>query len=204
MRPLLVVLLLVSADPRPSSGNGFDSDKAGGVPSGWRCGVTGEGTSRWSIRVEPSAPSAPQVLEQTGSADFSWCVMNEVAVANGTVEVKLKPISGQEDQAGGLVWRWKDAGTYYLARANALEDNVTLYAVTAGRRRSFKSTDIEVATGQWHRLSVDFNGRRFIITFNGKKVIEGEDDTIQGEGQVGVWTKADSVTAFDDFQVRRK
>jgi Domain of Unknown Function (DUF1080) len=115
------------------------------------------------------------------------------------VEVKFKPISGKEDQAGGLVWRAKDADNYYIARANALEDNVTIYHTVNGRRTEKKRTNTKVASNQWHTLRVEFQGSHFTVAFDGKKAIDWTDDTLKEAGKVGVWTKADSVTLFDDF-----
>jgi hypothetical protein len=113
--------------------------------------------------------------------------------------VKFKPVAGKEDQAGGVIWRCKDADNYYIARANALEDNVTIYRTIGGRRVSFKSVDTNVASGVWHTLRVDFAGNKFTVTFDGKAVIEATDENFKDAGKVGVWTKADSVTLFDDF-----
>ena len=118
---------------------------------------------------------------------------------DGFVEVKFKPISGKEDQAGGVVWRWKDGDNYYVARANALENNVSLYHTTGGARKTIKYVDAPVATAAWHRLRVAFSGTRIRVLLNGKAYIELDDRNISGPGAVGVWTKADSVTAFDDF-----
>ena len=115
------------------------------------------------------------------------------------VEVKFKPISGKEDQAGGLVWRWKDGDNYYVARANALENNVSLYYTAGGRRNTIKYVSAPVARNVWHRLRVEFGGKRIAVALDGKTYIDLEDEHIAGPGAVGVWTKADSVTAFDDF-----
>ena len=123
----------------------------------------------------------------------------KTSVQDGFVEVKFKPISGREDQAGGVVWRLKDANNYYIARANALEDNVTIYYTVNGRRTEKKRASMKVASNQWHTLRVDFQGRHFTVTYDGKKALEWDDDTFKDAGKVGVWTKADSVTLFDDF-----
>ena len=120
-------------------------------------------------------------------------------VADGFVEVKFKSEKGNEDQAGGVVWRWKDGDNYYVARANALEDNVSLYYTEKGSRKTLKYVDAPVRSGVWHTLRVEFSGRRISVALNGKTYIELEDSHISGAGAVGVWTKADSVTAFDDF-----
>ena len=178
---------------------GFDSDVPGSLPLQWDQGVTGGGTARWSVHPDASAPSAPNVLQQSGVAAFAWCVRRGVALQDGYVEVKFKAIAGRQDQAGGLVWRWKDGDTYYVARANALENNVSLYYTANGRRNTLKYVDAPVAAKAWHTLRVDFSGRRISVALDGKTYIEYEDEHIAGPGAVGMWTKADSVTAFDDF-----
>lgn len=177
----------------------FDQDKTGARPVGWQSGVTGQGTPKWSVEKDESAPSPPNVLKQSGSGTFPWCVKNDTSIENGSVEVKFKPISGREDAAGGIVWRWKDGDNYYVARANALEDNVSLYHTTNGKRNTIKYVDAPVAKNQWHTLRVEFKGKSIRVALDGKIYIEQEDDHIGGAGAVGVWTKADSVTAFDDF-----
>lgn len=177
----------------------FDADKPGALPSGWQQGVTGKGTPKWAVQPDGGAPSKPNVLQQSGSGTFPWCVMPKVAIENGFVEVRFKPISGREDQAGGLIWRWKDGDNYYVARANALEDNVSLYHTTGGRRITIKYVDAPVPKNVWHTLRVEFSGKRIKVVLNGRTYIELEDAHISGSGAVGLWTKADSVTAFDDF-----
>jgi hypothetical protein len=130
---------------------------------------------------------------------FPWCVKTGTSLADGSVEVKFKPLSGREDQAGGLVWRWKDGNTYYVARANALENNVSLYYTERGRRITIKYVDAPVAGSAWHALRVEFRGTHIRVLLDGKAYIELDDSHVAGPGAVGVWTKADSVTAFDDF-----
>jgi len=178
----------------------FDQESVGSLPSGWTAGVTGRGAAKWAIEADPTAPSAPNVLKQSGTGTFAWCVIKATALADGMVEVKFKPISGMEDQAGGLIWRWKDGDNYYVARANALENNVSLYYTQNGRRNTIKYVDAPVARNQWHTLRVEFIARRIRVSLDGKLYIEVDDGRIVGPGAVGVWTKADSVTAFDDFR----
>jgi len=177
----------------------FDHDVPGALPAGWRAGVTGRGSPRWTIEADPTAPSKPNVLKQSGSGTYPWCVRTDASFADGYVEVKFKPISGSEDQAGGVVWRFKDGDNYYVARANALEDNVSLYYTQNGRRNTLKYVDAPVPRNTWHTLRVEFTGERIRVILDGKLCIELEDDHIDGSGAVGVWTKADSVTLFDDF-----
>jgi 3-keto-disaccharide hydrolase len=157
----------------------------------WDCGVTGNGAPRWVVEGK--------LLRQTGSGTFPWCVRKGTALADGFVEVKFRPEAGKQDQAGGVVWRWKNGDNYYVARANALENNVSLYYTMGGRRITLKYVDAPVPAQRWHTLRVEFAGKRIKVIFNGKATIEHDDDHIAGSGAVGVWTKADSVTAFDDF-----
>jgi hypothetical protein len=138
------------------------------------------------------------VLKQSGRGAFPWCV-KDASVADGVVEVKMKPVSGREDQAGGVVWRWKDGDNYYVARANALENNVSLYYTERGSRKTIKYVDAPVAVNTWHTLRVEFAGTRIRVILDGVARIELDDSHIVGAGAVGVWTKADSVTLFDDF-----
>jgi hypothetical protein len=178
---------------------GFDKELVGGFPTGWTCGVTGRGSPKWAVEADTTAPSEPNVLKQSGSGTFPWCAKKDVAIADGFVEVKFKPLQGREDRAGGLVWRWKDGGNYYVARANALENNVSLYHTTRGSRHTIKYVDAPVAADQWHTLRVEFAAERIKVLLDGKPYVDLEDNHIAGSGAVGVWTKGDSVTAFDDF-----
>jgi hypothetical protein len=178
---------------------GFDQDAVGTLPAGWTAGVTGRGSPRWTVERDAGAPSAPQVLKQSGSGDFPWCVWRGKQLTDGFVEVKFKALSGRDDQAGGVVWRWKHGNNYYVARANALEDNVSLYYTENGVRKTIKYANAPVAGNAWHVLRAEFRGQHVRVLLDGKAYIELDDGHIEGPGAVGVWTKADSVTAFDDF-----
>jgi hypothetical protein len=178
----------------------FDKAKIGESPEGWTAGVTGDGKPKWTVEADPTSPSNPNVLKQSGYGEYPYCVKKDVSLKDGFVEVKFKPISGKEDQAGGVIWRFKDGDNYYIARANALEDNVTIYHTVAGIRRELNVADAEVGTNKWHTLRVDFKGTHATVSFDGKTVIQNDDDTFSDAGPVGVWTKEDSVTEFDDFQ----
>jgi hypothetical protein len=182
----------------------FDVLKSGAAPAGWTATQTGSGSAKWSIEKDDSAPSKPNVLKQSGTATFPVCIKNDTNLKDGFVEVKFKPIGGKEDQAGGIIWRVQDANNYYIARANALEDNVTIYHTVNGRRIAFKNINTKVTSGVWHTLRVKFQGNTFTVIFDGNKVIEATDTTFANAGKVGVWTKADSVTAFDDFSYASK
>src|SRR6185503_16495870 len=182
----------------------FDDATAGAAPGGWTATKTGEGEAKWTIAKDDTAPSKPNVLKQSGEATYPLALKNDTSLKDGFVEVKFKPVSGQEDQAGGVVWRAKDADNYYIARANALEGNVRIYHFVNGKRTQFKGANLPVAANQWHTLRVNFAGNRFVVIFDGKELFAAEDETISAAGKVGVWTKADSVTLFDDFSYGEK
>ena len=177
----------------------FDDAKPGRLPPGWTATQTGKGKGVWTVEKDDSAPSKPNVLKQSGEATYPVCVKDDTSLKDGFVEVKFKAISGKEDQAGGVIWRCKDANNYYVARANALEDNVTIYHTINGKRTEKKRVKVKVASNQWHTLRVDFQGNQFKVSFNGQSALDWQDDTFKDAGKVGLWTKADSVTAFDDF-----
>lgn len=189
----------------------FDKAAVGALPRSWVAGITGTGEPKWSVEKDESAPSGSFVLRQcawTPKPSFPLCIKSDVTLKDGFVEVKFKPMGGTNDQAGGVVWRYLDANNYYIARANALEDNVVLYKVENGKRKALDivgrvggyGVKVEVPKQQWSTLRVDFAGSRFRVVFNGKELFAVEDSTFPGPGKVGLWTKADSVTAFDDFR----
>ena len=185
----------------------FEKDAIGSVPAGWTVAVTGQGNPNWTVEKDPTAPSGSNVVKQSGRATYSLLLKDGSSVKNGFIETRFKPIGGSEDRAGGVIWRAKDANNYYVVRANALEDNVVLYKAVAGKRSSLDivgrkggyGVKVPVAAGTWHTLRVEFVGTRFKVIFNGKPLFEVEDSTFPGAGQVGLWTKADSVTSFSGF-----
>src|SRR5438874_11227241 len=182
----------------------FDNMKTSAAPAGWTRTQTSSGKAKWTVENDGSAPSKPNVLKQSGQARFPICFKNDTNIKDGFVEVKFKPVAGREDQAGGVIWRLQDANNYYIARANALESPVTIYHTIKGKRTEKKRTNLKVASGQWHTLRVDFIGNHFRVTFDGKKALEWDDQTYTDAGMIGVWTKADSVTLFDDFRYGSK
>jgi hypothetical protein len=185
----------------------FDDLKNGMAPPGWTASRTGTGDPKWEVVPDDSAPSKPNVLKQSGEATYPLCIKNDTSLKDGFVAVSFKPVSGKEDQAGGVIWRCQDADNYYIARANATEDNVVLYKTVNGKRRALDivgrkggyGVKEKVAPAQWHTLRVEFQGGRFKLFFDEKHLFDVEDATFTEAGKVGLWTKADSVTLFDDF-----
>jgi hypothetical protein len=205
-RCLLALSATLIASTAFAYGDNFD--QASGAPSGWTSTMTGKGQPRWTVEKDTSAPSKPNVLKQSGEADYPLLLKDKTSLGDGFVEVKFKAVSGKEDQAAGVIWRAKDKDNYYICRANALEGNLVLYKTEKGKRSSLDIVGRKggygvkepVAPQQWHTLRVDFAADTFTVRLNGKELFKVKDSTFTNAGMVGLWTKADSVTLFDDFQ----
>jgi hypothetical protein len=184
---------------------GFKSSQSGSTPAGWKATRTGAGDPKWTVERDQTSPSPSYVIKQSGRATFPLLLKNDCEIKDGFVEAQFKAIDGSQDRAGGLVWRAHDANNYYVARANALEDNVVLYKTVGGRRSPLDiigrkggyGISIAVPANVWHRLRIDFEADRFRVSFNGAPLFEVQDLTFIDAGTVGLWTKADSVTLFD-------
>ena len=168
----------------------------------WR---TGDGdVGEWLVLKDPTA-IAGQAIAQTSkdSTDYRFplAVYQRVSVKNVDVKMRFKPVDGKVDQAGGIVVRLTTPDDYYIARANALEDNVRFYRVVKGKREQLKGANIKVATNEWHTLELRAEGDQFTVSFDGKQLYTAQDDTFAGAGRVGLWTKADSVTYFDAIAI---
>jgi hypothetical protein len=202
---IVVLFLAMTASALAQTKVTFDGGTS--LPAGWKTGITGTGAAKWEVVRDDDASSGSNVLKQSGEATFCWAAKTDAAIKDGFTEVKFKPISGKEDQAGGLVFRFQDSNNYYVVRGNALEGNVVLYKTVNGKRSSLQvkgrmfgyGLDAKVAKNKWNALRVDFAGALFTVSLNGSKLFDVEDQTIKDAGGVGVWTKADSVTLFDDF-----
>ncbi len=187
----------------------FDSEAAGKPPAHFKLALTGQGAEgTWVVKEDLTAPSKPNVLAQTSTDTtdyrFPIAILEEGSFKDFDLSVKFKAVSGKVDQAGGLIFRVQDANNYYVVRANALEDNYRLYHVIDGRRRQFAGANFKVTSGEWHELRVECVGNRIICYYDGQKKIEATDDTFKDTGKIGLWTKADSVTYFDDLRLVAK
>jgi hypothetical protein len=195
----------------------FDSCKPGALPPEWKSAMTHPGgAAKWEILHDATAPSKPNVIAQTSDdktgSRFPLAVYQKANFTDGELSVDFKAISGSGDQAAGLVWRYRDENNYYIVRANALEDNVVLYKVQDGKRVSLapkgtppKTYGVKhkVPSQTWSNLHVKFQGPQFTVYFAHKEIFQVEDSTFTGPGQAGLWTKADSVTHFDNFRIRQ-
>lgn len=184
----------------------FDTAEVGRLPASFSTALTGRGSpGTWRILEDPTAPSGGKVLAQTStdktSYRFPLCVYDPLTATDVTVSVRFKAVNGTVDQAAGLVARFKDKDNYYIVRANALENNIRLYKVERGDRKQFAGVNVKVPSGQWQRLTLEVKGSHFQVLLNDTLLFEADDPTFRDAGKVGLWTKADSVTYFDDLTI---
>lgn len=215
MRTIVLTWVLALAVANAASRTvDFNQDAIDQPPKGFEFGHTaGVGRpGKWIVQAEGLNKFLVQTDADSTRSRFPVAVLSDVSAADVDLSVRFKPVSGRVDQAAGLVWRYQDEHNYYIVRANALEDNVVLYEVQNGKRTDLPlkgagrtyGKKSEVPAGQWSTLRVVANGPSFEVFLNGTKLYDVEDTTFRQAGKVGVWTKADSVSQFDDLTVVAK
>lgn len=188
----------------------FDSTTPGQLPAGFRAAATRRvgPLATWEVRAVADAPSPPQVLSLSypnhRSYDtFNLCWTDQVQFGDGVLSVRLRAVSGKEDQGGGLIWRARGPDDYYIARLNPLENNLRLYTVQGGNRSMLASADCEATAGRWYELRIEQQGSHITCSVDGTRLIDLDDATFAAAGGIGLWTKADAATDFDDLRVDR-
>jgi hypothetical protein len=186
----------------------FSKEELGKVPMGWTAAKTGNGEgSVWKIVEDETAPSQNgYVLAQIAEGPnnlFNICVLEDSNYKDVELSVSFKPIAGKNDQGGGFVWRYKDNNNYYLARLNPVgsASSFAVYKVENGKRSQFQGKRLpKVPVGEWHTLRIKMTGDQIQCYFDGKKELEVKDSTFKEAGKVGLWSKSDAQTHFDDFK----
>jgi hypothetical protein len=191
---LVVGSMSQAADAAKANQWTFDKDQTGRLPAGSTVFA-----GNWAVRAESGAPSSPNALCQTGNADYPAISLSDRVYGDVTVTTRFKPLSGNIDRAAGIIFRIQDKDNYYILRANALEDNVNIYKYVGGWRRAIQESSVKVPSGRWHELRVEVKGSHISGFLNGKLVVEATDDTFKS-GKIGLWTKTDSVTCFDNIR----
>lgn len=188
----------------------FSKKELGKVPKGWKVAKTGQGEgSDWAVVTDNTSPSkSGYVLAQTAESPrsvFNLCVINKSKYRDVEIEVKFKSVKGKVDRGGGPVWRYQDADDYYVARFNPLEDNYRLYKVVGGKRTQLATKEgIKVPAGEWHSLGIEHVGNQIECELDGKVILAVTDNSIKRAGKVGLWTKADAQTCFDQFTIEEE
>lgn len=214
MRILRLTLLLPwlvachSAQP-PLAGEvrwSFEDAAVGKLPAGWVADATRRvgPLATWEVAESAGAPSPKQALSLSYPNhkqydSFNLCWSPEVRLLDGTLEVSVCARSGKEDQGGGLLWRAQGPNDYYVVRLNPLESNLRLYTVKAGNREMLASADAPAKANAWYRIRVTHIGNDIRVALDGKELLAVQDDTFGNAGGIGVWTKADAATDFDDL-----
>ncbi len=187
----------------------FEDVPLGHIPPGWKIEATNQRgkLATWQVIADTTAPSGKQVLALTSpnhtfGGTFNLCWTKTIHFLNGEIKVHFKANRGVEDQGGGVIWRAQDKDNYYISRYNPLENNFRIYYVKDGARRMLASARIKLPAHVWHELKIVQNGDKIYGYLNGKKLLEVEDHTFTQAGGVGLWTKADAATSFDDFTVK--
>jgi hypothetical protein len=186
----------------------FDGYKIGQAPPGWTVAGSVKGTG-WEVVKDRTAPTQPYVLAEV-SADPAdthppLAILNDLTTRDADVSVRIKPVSGRSGLAGGVVWRYRDENNYYYARANAIENTVSVFKVENGRPVPIlEGIKHPIPANSWSILKVSVRGPRFQVFVDHRRVLEGQDKTFSAPGRVGLWTNIDSVIYFDDFRVYPK
>jgi hypothetical protein len=206
----LLTAALAADDSAKTLVLGFGDKASNTPPKGWTAAQTGKGEgSVWKVVADDTAPSKTGfVLAQTAAGPdrmFNLCVATDANYKDLAMSVSFKAVRGDSDRGGGLVWRYQDADNYYLARMNPLEDNFRVYRVVNGKRTQLGTKDnVKVPSGEWHTITIEQVGEIIICYFDGAKYLDVKDATFLTSGKVGVWTKADAQTYFDELKVAPK
>jgi hypothetical protein len=183
----------------------FADAATGSKPKDFEYGLTGGGSAvNWEIVADSTAvggKALAQTSKDTTDYRFPLAIYTPTVLANVEVTVRFKPVAGSVDQAGGVVVRFADPNNYYVARANALEDNIRFYRVINGRRQQLGGSNGKIKSGEWRTLTLRAEGDNFTVSSEGQQLFTVSDKTFPGAGKVGLWTKADSVTNFDQIEI---
>jgi len=211
---LLQITILVMAAPMVSYGLEnttkvwtFDNDPQKTLPSEFQIGTLFDGrpAGEWKMLETDRAKSPPGVLGQLMAKGaehaYKTLLIDGTKSSDIELEISFLPIEGKADMGGGLIWRATDDRNYYLTRANPLEQNIRIYRVVKGVRQMLKNFDQIIDVRQWHTLRVLTNGCRIQVYFDDKQVFDLCDQTFS-TGRVGLWTKSDAVTDFDDLKLQ--
>ncbi|MCP4901223.1 MAG: hypothetical protein GY906_30000 [bacterium] len=199
MRRFAYLVVLLAASTAAATSFDFDLTDVGAIPAEFTVA-----SGAWQVRTDDTAQTTGKSLVQTAEnngSDFNIIIADDMKLGDLEISVRFESLSGREDQGGGPVWRYRDFNNYYIARYNPLEDNFRVYKVVDGRRKMLKSATIKATPG-WHEIRVTMIGSRIECSYDGQLHLKSDDGTFTEAGQIGLWTKADAVTAFDDLAAK--
>lgn len=216
IRQAVFLILMAALNQTGASGQlptariAFDEVPLRSLPAGWKVDATHPGSELavWSVEEDSMAASRKRVLavritgSERGTFNLAWT--DQTRFQDGAVEVKVRAGEGRIDQGGGLIWRVRDANNYYIARWNPLENNFRVYYVKDGKRVQLATADVTVPADAWHSIRIEHQGNHITCYLDGTKLLEADDPTLPEAGGVGLWTKADAASFFDDLVVQAK
>ncbi len=200
-----------TAEGKPAAGRPrrwtFDRDRVGAAPAGWTIEQNNptRAMARWTVEPDPTAPGKPNVLTvrtENGNATFNLAIVNDASYKDLDLSVRVRARTGKDDQGGGLLWRVQDANNYYICRINPLESNYRVYKVVDGKRVQLQSAEAKTEAARWYALRVVMIGDHITCFLDGRKLLDVKDDTFKNAGRIGLWTKADASSSFDDLTAR--
>ena len=186
----------------------FDQAAPGQIPEGWRIAQTNskQSPATWSVIEAAGAPSGHRILalvrsEHEGQV-YNLAIAEETEFADLDLSVKVKAVAGEEDQGGGPIWRCMDERNYYVCRINPLEDNYRVYVVKDGVRKELGSATVVLEEQKWYTVRVVMRGKKITCSLDDRELLNAADETFADPGMIGLWTKADAATGFDDLNVK--
>jgi predicted membrane-bound spermidine synthase len=198
----------VAPTPSPARTLGFGEHAAGAVPPGLLLGETNPANhpAVWSVVERDDAPSPPSAFgivrcDNPKAAVFELALLEDSHLADVDLEVSVRAVDGVHDRGGGLVWRAQGFSDYYVARWNPLEGNLRIALVEDSNRVTLAETDVALDPSRWHRLHVVAEGPHIEVTIDDLPPLIADDTRLPGPGRVGLWTKADAKTLFDDLVI---
>lgn len=184
----------------------FDDEPAQSLPPEFQVGTIFDGrpAGDWKVVETEKAKSPPHAFGQLQGKGAEHAY--KLVLVNGTdssdleLSVAFIPIEGKGDMGGGLIWRAADDRNYYLVRANPLEQNLRIYRVVKGVRHMLQNFNQIIEVTKWHTLHIVAKGCRLQVSYDDKPVFDLCDRTFT-RGRIGLWTKSDAVSYFDDLHL---
>jgi hypothetical protein len=182
------------------------------LPDGWSQYYTGKNGEKpnWQVVDDNGNKVLVQLTKNNPNYHFNDIVFDNIITKNVELQVRIKAVSGNKDQGGGFIWRFTDADNYYVVRENPLEDNVVLYKVENGERTDLPllnkgrtyGVSVDKLGNGWNTLKLKVENNLFTVYLNNKQIFQVKDNTFKNTGKTGLWTKADAVSYFDNFNVK--
>lgn len=191
---------------QPLAGWKFDETPVGKLPEHFvpKENNPTKAMAAWAVAADPAAPSTPNVLTvntENANATYNLALIEGTSFGDVDVRVQVRGNTGTEDQGGGLIWRARDENNYYVCRINPLEPNFRVYKVIDGKRKQLQTVEVATETGKWYSVRAVMRGDHIECYVDGRKLLDVQDGDLKDAGMIGLWTKADASSSFDNLSV---